>query len=193
MVHSMSDSSREQPFQILGDRLKLLRQRLQESTAEVSGAVEIDTESLVRIEQGTELPSEDILMLLINHFGLNDDEAVVLWELAGYDQTNDQRSLRDDVRFSKQAVVLLALDARVIYSNGVEIVTDKSGVIMNFTQGMDKAQGNVPVSRVGMSYEQAERVLVTLQKALLHGRYNSDPAALPESLSSRNTKNHQKN
>lgn len=189
----MSDSSREQPFQILGDRLKLLRQRLQESTAEVSGAVEIDTESLVRIEQGTELPSEDILMLLINHFGLNDDEAVVLWELAGYDQTNDQRSLRDDVRFSKQAVVLLALDARVIYSNGVEIVTDKSGVIMNFTQGMDKAQGNVPVSRVGMSYEQAERVLVTLQKALLHGRYNSDPAALPESLSSRNTKNHQKN
>ena len=58
--------------------------------AEVSGAVEIDEQSLQRIEQGKERPTEDILMLLINHFGMQDDDAANLWQLAGYDDPNDE-------------------------------------------------------------------------------------------------------
>lgn len=52
---------------------------------EVSGAVEIDEKRLKRIEAGIERPAEDILLLLISHFGVADREAVQLWELADYD------------------------------------------------------------------------------------------------------------
>ena len=36
-----------------------------------------------------------------------------------------------------------------------------------------------PVARVGMSYEQAERVLDTLQRALMHAKYVGDTKFLP--------------
>src|SRR6185369_17990187 len=85
----MSEDGNQLPFNTLGDKLKTIRQKLHESVAEVSGAVEIDEQSLQRIEQGTERPTEDILMLLINHFGMQDDDAASLWQLAGYDQPHD--------------------------------------------------------------------------------------------------------
>lgn len=165
-----------------------MRQHLSESMAEVSGAVEIDVDELERIEQGLALPSEDILMLLISHFGIGDDEAVRLWELAGYDQrdiiSDGEYTPRDSghehmPRMSKQPVVVLALDARVVYSNDLEVIADRNGVVMNFTQMIDANQGAVPVARVGMSYKQAENVLATLQRALLRGKYATGLPGLP--------------
>jgi hypothetical protein len=64
----MSNEQQERPYKVLGEKLKSLRQKMHESVAEVSGAVEIDEQALLKIEQGQERPSEDILMLLINHF-----------------------------------------------------------------------------------------------------------------------------
>ncbi len=77
------------PFKTLGTHLKYLREHSSESLAEVSGAVEINEDIMERIEQGVERPSEEILMLLISHFNMQDNEAVQLWELAGYDKRNN--------------------------------------------------------------------------------------------------------
>jgi transcriptional regulator with XRE-family HTH domain len=187
----MSDSKQTpKPYQMLGLRLRLMRQKSKESPAEVSGAVEIDESTLNKFESGTELPSEDILMLLINHFGLGDDEAVSLWELAGYDQfdglyDDDNRRANEELRVTKQPVIVLALDSRVAYTNGAEVITDKNGVIINFTQLIDAKQGQVPVARVGMSYEQAASVLKLLQQALLRGKYLSQTKSLPIPKSSK--------
>jgi transcriptional regulator with XRE-family HTH domain len=170
----------------LGRYLKTMRQRLQESLGETSGAVEIAVEQLDRYERGAERPSEDILMLLISHFGLADEEAVKVWELAGYDRRSqyfaDDRE--DDFEATvRQAVpvMLLALDNRILYSNGAEIVTDDAGLVLNFTQGDKDKPGQAPhaISRVGMSYEQAEKLLQNLQRALLHKQYLSGPKQLP--------------
>lgn len=199
----MSESSRHsntpknQPYIQLGLRLRDMRQKHKETAAEVSGAVEIDTATLERFEQGVELPSEDILMLLINHFGLGDDEAVSLWELAGYDQIDglyDAARSRnpDESRMSKHPVIVFALDSRVVYSNGSEIVADKNGVVMNFSQFTDSKQGPVPVARVGMSYEQAESVLKSLQQTLLHGKYAPKLKGLPAPKPSAETKHNKR-
>ncbi|HSW80435.1 MAG TPA: helix-turn-helix transcriptional regulator [Candidatus Saccharimonadales bacterium] len=190
---SRSNTPKKQPYQQLGTRLRDMRRKNKESAAEVSGAVEIDIATLERFEQGVELPSEDILMLLINHFGLGDDEAVSLWELAGYDQADafaddTQPRGRDDLRMSKQPVIVFALDSRVVYSNGAEIVADKSGVVMNFSQFTDTKQGPVPVAKVGMSYEQAQNVLNSLQRAILKGKYSPQTKQLPAPRSSPDTK-----
>mgnify|MGYP002336018595 CR=1 FL=1 len=160
------------PFKTLGTRLKYLRERSRESLAEVSGAVEIDEDRLERIEQGVERPSEEILMLLLSHFNMQDSEAVQVWELADYDRRlgPDSGVNTDELFSGKPVVMLLAVDVRTQYTDGVDIVADKAGVTMAFTQ--QGGQGNTqPVARVGMSLEQAEAVAAALQHALLQVRF----------------------
>ena len=174
----MSEAPKTPPYQKLGYQLLRLRQKRQESVAEVSGAVEIEPRTLERFEQGFELPSEDILLLLISHFNIRDDEAVQLWELAGYDHSDNRGT--EAPQLTKQPIVMLmGMDARVMYTNGVSISVDPSGVIMNFTQYTDPTQQSVAVARVGMSREQAEQVLQTLQQVLLRDKYSGGPKSLP--------------
>lgn len=151
------------PFDQLGKKLKTIREKRRESVAEVSGAVEIDEQTLQRIELGQERPSEDILMLLISHFGMQDDEAAGLWQLAGYDQPMGDES--EPTPNNKTMVMIMAVDPRVVYSDGVQVVANGSGVIMNFAQGTGTPQALV-TARVGMSREQAAMVLQALQNAL---------------------------
>src|SRR3970040_2303790 len=80
----MDQKSSANPYRPLGKRLKVLRDSANETLAEASGAVEIDVRQLASYELGRSRPSEDVLLLLISHFGAKDDEAVKLWELAGY-------------------------------------------------------------------------------------------------------------
>jgi transcriptional regulator with XRE-family HTH domain len=178
----MQEPKHQSPFKVLGKHLKFLRENRQESLAEVSGAVEIDPEALERMERGQERPSEEILMLLINHFGMQDHEAVQLWESAGYDRDAGEkfRSLNNDPQI-KTAMVLLALDVRVMYSDGIAITGNQSGVVLNFTQTGTQSQ-ELPVARVGMSYEQAEEVLRALQQAVLRHKYLPNPRLLPPGL-----------
>ena len=164
------------PLILLGERLKQLRETRQESVAEVSGAVEIEIDMLERIERGEECPSEDILSLLINHFSLHEHEAVQLWEWAGFNRSNGLENPNDLA--SKAALVLIAIDARVMYSDDMTLMNNKSGVVLNFMQTGLQGQP-VPVSHVGMSYEQAERVLQALQQALLRKKYLPGQKLLP--------------
>ena len=175
----MDDSTQHAPFQILGKRLKRIREELRESLDDVSGAVEVDTDILERIEQGAERPSEDLLMLLINHFGVQESEAVQLWESAGYGLPEPEEgrfSSRD--MHTKPTMVLLAIDARVLYSDNVMIAGSPQGLVLNFAQ-MTGQQKPMPVARVGMSYEQAEEVLYALQQTILHHKYAPKQPLLP--------------
>jgi transcriptional regulator with XRE-family HTH domain len=177
-----SHQSHLPPHRILGRYLKTMRQRLQESLGETSGAVEIAVEQLDRFERGSERPSEDILMLLISHFGLADDEALKVWEMAGYDRRNQPFSDADfDGPGMRQAipVMLLAMDSRVLYTNGIETMADESGLVVNFMQTDKQGQPPHTVSRIGMSYAQAEQLMQNLQRAILHRQYLSGPKQLP--------------
>lgn len=166
------------PFKTLGSHLKYLREQQKESLAEVSGAVEIDEGQLSRIEAGLERPAEDILLLLISHFEMPDQEAVQLWELAGYDGDVPEQLRPEGVPPSKSVVMLLALDTRTIYTDGLVIDTTPAGLTMNFTQlsGQHEPQ---TVARLGMSYEQAAEVLRALYHSLERGRYQGQPKRLP--------------
>jgi transcriptional regulator with XRE-family HTH domain len=169
----MTENSQELPFKSLGERLKTIRQKLHESVAEVSGAVEIEEQKLQDIEIGQERPSEDILMLLINHFGIQDDDAANLWRLAGYDQPSDQ-SDGSDIQSGRTMVMIMAVDPRIIYSDGVQVTANGSGVVMNFMQGVGTPQA-MTTSKIGMSREQAVSLISTLQHVL----EQSSPRQLP--------------
>ncbi len=171
------------PFQTLGSQLKFLREQSKQSLAEVSGAVEIDQGLLERIEAGQVRPAEDILLLLISHFDVLDKEAVRLWEMAGYEGDVPEQIRADVTPASKSIVMLLALDVRTIYSDGLDINCNQAGVTLSFNQSAGQGQPT-PVARLGMSYQQAENVLATLQQALLHAKYLRGPKALPPTTDS---------
>jgi transcriptional regulator with XRE-family HTH domain len=171
----MSEDAQSLPFKILGDKLKTIRQKLHESVAEVSGAVEIDEQQLSRIEQGSERPTEDILLLLINHFGMQDDDAANLWQLAGYDQPHDHEHEHDHGQQNRAMVMIMAVDPRVIYSDGVQVSANSAGVILGFSQGAGTPQ-QMTTARVGMSREQAYGLLHTLQRTLEQSKPQQLPA-----------------
>lgn len=171
--------SERAPFITLGRHLKYVREQLQQSLAEVSGSVEIDEQTLERIEAGRERPSEDILLLLISHYGVEEQQALQLWELAEYDAAAPDQIRADlDLQAGNKVVMLLAMDMRTMYSDGLEIEANKAGLTLTFTQSTGKSQAN-PVARVGMSTDQAEEVMRSLQRALLHAKYGTKTKFLP--------------
>lgn len=182
--------SKEVPYQALGKRLKALRQKMQESLPDVSGAVEIDIDLLLRIESGAERPSEDILQLLINHFEVN-DEAEGLWQLAGYDapqpdHSHDAEDLAKHLRTG--AVMIMAMDPRVIYSDQVHATANRSGVVMHFAQKTNVPQPLI-AARVGMSREQAHEVVRVLQEVLSRSEPRQLPDTFQQTDASTDTKN----
>jgi transcriptional regulator with XRE-family HTH domain len=180
----MSESNA--PYVTLGSHLKYVREQSRQSLAEVSGAVEIEEQHLERIEAGLERPTEDILMLLISHFGVQDREAVQLWELAEYDSDIPEgirpRLDHDAAQLGgKPMVMLLAIDVRTMYSDGLDVTVNPAGVTLNFTQSAGKSQ-QTPVARVGMSHQQAEQVIRALEQALLHAKYLGNTKLLPPNV-----------
>jgi len=182
----MSEQPKHLPFQSLGTRLKTIRQKLQESVADVSGAIEIDEEKLQRIEQGQERPSEDILLLLISHFGMREEEAANLWLLAGYDQPRSQEV--NDNADNRPTIMLMGIDPRVIYSDSVHISVNPGGVVMNFSQAGPGTSSNQPlaIARIGMSRDQAKNVMKVLAEALHQFDNPPAPKGLPSGKAQQN-------
>ncbi len=169
------------PYEELGEHLKNLRQTNKESLAEVSGAVEIEENILARYEAGVDRPDEEMLNLLISHYRLKDGHANKLWELAGYTTERLQEEsiiIEEAMAAAKQLIMVLATDGRTIYTDGVSIDCNKSGLQITFTQST--AQNKVmPVSRLGMSYDQAEEVMKALGIALTYAKFGQSQNLLP--------------
>lgn len=159
-------SEKQNPYKQLGSWLKRMREKKRESLAEVSGAVEIDADFLSDIERGSKRPSEDILMLLISYFSVREEDAVKIWEMAGYSKRDDLSAcLPEDA--AAQPVLVMPMDARIVYTDLAHVSRSKYGVTINFMQSDGIGSQPLAVSRVGMSYEHAKKLLNVLEKTLL--------------------------
>lgn len=157
--------SAEYPYKNIGNYLKHTRENLSESVAEVSGAVEIDIDMLTSIECGLELPSEEILLLLVSHFGLEESEAQKVFNLAGYTHENRQRDELANEDIAKQIYALLPHTTQVLYSDNSEILINDSGLTISFMQ-QDMSGKSLPAARIGMSRHHAEKLHNLLGQAL---------------------------
>ena len=168
-VPIMSDNI-PQPFSAFGHALKKLRESYSKSQIELSGAVEVDLSKLVDFELGKARPTEDVLLLIIQHFDLADSAAGELWRLAGYESTfeDGQYFVNDDEGMPKQTktVMISREDARIVYTDMVQVMVNNFGVIINFLQGAGPNNQPLAVSRIGMSKEHAKSVLEVLKKTL---------------------------
>jgi transcriptional regulator with XRE-family HTH domain len=162
----MNEMNRRVPYETLGSQLRHLRERNRESLAEVSGAVEIDETELYKIEAGSQRPSEDILLLLISHFAVEDDKAAELWQLAGYDRQEEEHEHEAVQSNGRPQTLMVMIDPRVMYSDTVEVAANSKGVVLNFAQAAGQNGQTLTVSRIGMSHEQAKLVMGVLHQAL---------------------------
>ncbi len=156
------------PYRNLGKKLKALRNQSNETLAEASGAVEIDVRELAGFELGQSRPSEEILLLLISHFGAKDDEAIQLWELAGYGagQLPAVRIINELSTSDVSPLTQPSSDEKIMFTDTVDVVVNNYGVVMNFMQGGGSPTGPKSVAKVGMSREHAKSVLQILKLTL---------------------------
>ncbi|HEX5394931.1 MAG TPA: helix-turn-helix transcriptional regulator [Candidatus Saccharimonadales bacterium] len=161
----MDDSKAHPAYKPLGRKLKELRSRANESLAEASGAVEIDVRELAAIELGQNRPSEEVLLLLISHFGAKDEEAVKLWEMAGYGMEKIPAAHHSNAE-AVQIDTGAKTEQRILFTDVVDVMVNNYGVVMNFMQGGAPNSTPVPIARVGMSREHAKSVLKILQVTL---------------------------
>lgn len=146
-----------------GSYLKKLRINRRESLADVSGAVEIDVMVLDHIESGNIKPTEDILMLLISHYCLKEDEALRLWKLGGYE---DGQKLLSEYAVSSSPQNNHIPDNSILYTDSTQVIANQYGVIIEFLQGMGLDGKPKSVSRLGMSREHAKTIIEVLKKSL---------------------------
>jgi hypothetical protein len=155
--------SQKSPYRPLGRRLKALREKANESLAEVSGAVEIDVRELASYELGQSRPNEEVLLMLISHFSAQDEEAVQLWELAGYGVTKvSSAQMVSDISVPNQT----SNNSPILFTDVVDIMVNNYGVVMNFMQSSGPNAKPSTVARIGMSREHAKSVLQILQVTL---------------------------
>ncbi len=161
----MSDETRL-PYQYLGERLKKLRESNNESLAEVSGAVEISLGDLEQFEAGADRPSEDILLLLFSHFDIESTNAAELWKLAGYKGHPEGVEEPENMNITSHQAMMVMVDPRIMYSDGVEVVAGTRGVVVNFSQVNGPDGKPLTISRIGMSRVQAEQLMGILHQVL---------------------------
>ncbi len=156
-------------YEELGVAIKMYRVAADESIEDVSGAVEIEPDSMTKIEKGEMQPPEDILELIISHFALREGEAARLWELAGYDKTDNQerRTIVDKTIEQGKVTINTTDDSGIIlYTDMVHVISNRYGVVINFIQGVGADGKPNIISRVGMSREHADSVVEVLRKSL---------------------------
>jgi len=171
------------PYRPLGRQLKELRTRANESLAEASGAVEIDVRQLAGFELGKDRPTEDVLLLLISHFGAKDDEAIKLWEMAGY--STEKVQAIHMINGEAPALQGGSQDPRVLFTDIVDIVVNNYGVIMNFMQ-TGPANSSQTVAKVGMSRDHAKSIMQILQSTLSQTEQNISKTTPPDSSQQKN-------
>lgn len=169
----MSKNDKSDQYVALGARLKFLREQWQQSINDVSSTLEIDEKLLRAYEEGKVAPTPETLDMLINHFLLTEDQAQDLRELAGEKDDLDVPAQLGNFEemLAKQLVMLMPMqpqEGKVIYTDSMQVTVNDNGVILQFMQaGVGGAQP-VPVSRLGMSREHAEKIISVLQDTFKH-------------------------
>lgn len=165
----MSAQEKSNQYKALGARLKFLREQWQQTIKDVSETLEIEEKSLRAFESGKDLPSPEVLDMLISHFLLTEDQAQDLRELAEDQhqagEANSTSAIED--LLAKQLVMFMPVDSRIVYTDSMQATVTDNGVMMQFMQQSSGGQ-SLPVSRVGMSREHAEKVIEVLQNTLRH-------------------------
>lgn len=181
-MESMKQNSGE-PYEVLGARIRLLREQWRQTTGEVATTLEIDEKTLEAIESGKTMPAEEIMDMLISHFLLTENQAQELRDLAEQYQSLAGDALMGGIEdmLMKQIVMYLPIDSKVVYTDSMNATVNNHGVVLQFMQSTGPDGQQFPVSKVGMSREHAERMIEVLRLTLDQHDHSGGQKFLPSS------------
>jgi DNA-binding XRE family transcriptional regulator len=181
-MEDMGNNESKQPYKALGSKLKFLREQWNQSLSEVSGTLEIEEQLLHAIEEGKTLPADELLDMLISHFLLTDEQARELRQMVDSEKGLSMEALATgiDDMLMKQIIMLMPSDNKTIYTDGMQATINDNGVVMQFMQQTKPGGQQVPVAKVGMSRQHAERIIKVLQDTMREYDRNQKPRYLSE-------------
>jgi transcriptional regulator with XRE-family HTH domain len=163
----------QQTTKILGQELRKLRKARKQSLIDASTAIGVERSYLNNIELGKIRPSRPLLDKILVHFSVEGNNAVELKELAGYNLVNislvnDRKE--EESMAEKQLTVpqpgtqvnINPLQTPVLYTDSIFVNSTDNGLVLDVAQTVGGQQHNV-VSRIGMSFDHAKKLLVALQ------------------------------
>ena len=166
-------------FEGFATKMRLYRQRKNESITQVGQAVGIDRTHLSKLENGHERPSKQVLLRLIRHYSLSISEASELWNLAGYptglvafEEEITEKEVRNNMDNKQQQnisgetgmKITVPENSSVLYADAVFVTRTKYGIVFDFAQGVVTTNEKRVVSRIGMSVEHAQDLVNAIQQ-----------------------------
>lgn len=79
-VYFCTKSSRKRLLKmLLSDKLKELREEMKQPQRKVAAALDIDTATYSKIENGKYMPNRDLVLRLATFFGYDSEQLIMLW------------------------------------------------------------------------------------------------------------------
>jgi DNA-binding XRE family transcriptional regulator len=165
-----------------GITLKLLRIKHRQTTNQLASALAVDRTFISKLENGHDKPSRELIGKIISHFSLSPNEAMTLWNQAsGLTVTGEQGKEESYMSQAKQPMFIqqpapnqptnvnINIDAArtpTLYTDNVFVGKSDVGVTLDFAQSVGPTGQVVVQSRIGMSQEQAKRLIEILKNSL---------------------------
>lgn len=163
----------------LGTDLKVLRINSRLSMEDLSNTLSVDRSLISKFENGHERPTMDLLNRIISHFSLNYDQALKIWGEAGYTSGLTLSQRREGNHMDSSAILApqpqaptnmnISIDpvrTPLLYTDSAFVSSSDVGVTVDFAQSVGPTAQLVVQARVGMSRDQATRLIDALKQNL---------------------------
>lgn len=165
-------------FQTLGSTLRQYRENFNLSISELSRILKIDRTHLSKIENGHERPSLGLLNKLIWHYSLSGSQANELISLARHsasltvisNKQLESDGRKEGIMEAKQnsgVQINIPNNVPVLYCDSVFMNSTEFGLTLDFAQTFAGSNQQNVVTRIGMSFEHASKMIEVLNKHLL--------------------------
>lgn len=162
----------QQTRKILGNELRKLRKARKQSLVEAAEAIDVERSYLNKVELGHISPSPALLDKILVHFSVEGNDAVELKQLAGHSRINvvivkgrkEEEQMSDKAQVLKPGpqVTINPMQTPVLFTDSIFVSSTDNGLVLDVAQTVGGQQHTV-VSRIGMSFDHAKKLLVTLQ------------------------------
>jgi transcriptional regulator with XRE-family HTH domain len=170
-------------FHKLGASLRELRLSKKLNITQFADLIDIDRTHLSKLENGHERPSQDVLRRINNRFLLSRDEALKLWHEAGYPNSelvvtesekkegiimnpSPQQGLETTQSGPQLNININREKVPILYADTVYVMSNDNGLVLDVAQGVGPIPQQHVVSSIGMSKDQAKRMIQAMKDNL---------------------------
>lgn len=172
-----------QDLKKLGDLVREERVKNNLSLAGLSRRLKVDRTLISKVENGRYNPTPGFLQKIIEVFSLDSARANLLWDLSGRPSgpvlvgTNNLKEIKMDHHLPHHPtpapppphtmnVSVNPAQTPVLYSDAVSVTSSEFGMVFDFGQRVNTTNNVAIVSRVGVSYDHARKIMEAINNEL---------------------------